>query len=136
MRCSGFKIEVQRARKENPTSAEPRIREMQHETLTRNFVEVMIECNVIQEEHRQRCKDRFKRQLEISKLYNFFKQIKYYKICFCASKYSWTLDDRRPIGGYARTEQSCHFYARSESLDSDLKMYVRIHYNFFVLYLD
>ncbi|EFX74092.1 syntaxin [Daphnia pulex] len=61
-----FKIEVQRARKENPTSAEPRIREMQHETLTRNFVEVMIECNVIQEEHRQRCKDRFKRQLEIT----------------------------------------------------------------------
>lgn len=66
--CGGikdFKIEIERARKDNPTSAEPRIREMQYETLTRNFVDVMVECNAIQDEHRQRCKERFQRQLEI-----------------------------------------------------------------------
>ncbi|KAK4029077.1 Syntaxin-1A [Daphnia magna] len=61
-----FKIEIERARKDNPTSAEPRIREMQYETLTRNFVDVMVECNAIQDEHRQRCKERFQRQLEIA----------------------------------------------------------------------
>ena len=76
MRCSDFKIEVDRSRKENPTSAEPRIREMQHETLTRIFVEAMIECNIIQEEHREKCKDRFKRQLEISKFYRLFLKYK------------------------------------------------------------
>ena len=40
----------------------------QHSTLSRDFVEVMHEYNAIQNDYRERCKNRIQRQLEISKL--------------------------------------------------------------------
>lgn len=60
-----FEIEIERAKKENPTSAKPRIRQMQYDSLSRYYIEVMFECNAIQIEHRERCKERLRRQLEI-----------------------------------------------------------------------
>ena len=65
-----FEVEIDRAQKENPTSAEPRIRQVQYDSLSRIFVDVMFEYNNIQIEHRERCKERFKRQLELSKWYH------------------------------------------------------------------
>ncbi|XP_054712083.1 syntaxin-like [Uloborus diversus] len=50
----------------NCTSAELRIKRTQHSTLSRRFVDVMSDYNNIQTEYRQRCKDRIKRQLEIT----------------------------------------------------------------------
>ncbi|XP_077533964.1 syntaxin-like isoform X1 [Haemaphysalis longicornis] len=47
-------------------SAELRIRKTQHSTLSRKFVEVMTEYNKIQNDYRERCKDRIRRQLEIT----------------------------------------------------------------------
>uniref|UniRef100_V5HAF0 Putative syntaxin 1a n=1 Tax=Ixodes ricinus TaxID=34613 RepID=V5HAF0_IXORI len=47
-------------------SAELRIRKTQHSTLSRKFVEEMTEYNKIQNDYRERCKDRIKRQLEIT----------------------------------------------------------------------
>lgn len=65
-------MEIERANKENPTSAQPRIRQMQHDSLSRYYIEVMFECNAIQVEHRERCKERLRRQLQIgNKLFCF-----------------------------------------------------------------
>ena len=56
---------MERSKKENPTSAEVRIRQMQYEALSRMFVDVMIECNSAQAHYREKCKEKLKRQLEI-----------------------------------------------------------------------
>ncbi|CAG0897438.1 unnamed protein product, partial [Darwinula stevensoni] len=48
------------------TSADVRIRKTQHSTLSRKFVEVMKEYNRTQTDYRERCKNRIKRQIEIS----------------------------------------------------------------------
>ncbi|XP_064461020.1 syntaxin-1A-like isoform X2 [Ornithodoros turicata] len=47
-------------------TAELRIRKTQHSALSRKFVETMTEYNRIQNDYRGRCKDRIKRQLEIT----------------------------------------------------------------------
>ncbi|XP_058601282.1 syntaxin-1A isoform X2 [Onychostoma macrolepis] len=49
----------------NP-SADLRIRKTQHSTLSRKFVEVMMEYNATQSDYRERCKGRIQRQLEIT----------------------------------------------------------------------
>ncbi|GFU32038.1 syntaxin-1B [Nephila pilipes] len=56
----------------NNTSADFRIKKTQHLALSRRFVDVMSVYNNIQVEYRQRCKDRIKRQLEISKHFTLF----------------------------------------------------------------
>lgn len=50
----------------NSTSATYRIKMTQHSTLSRRFVDIMFQYNKIQTDHRERCKDRIKRQLEIT----------------------------------------------------------------------
>ncbi|XP_065173835.1 syntaxin-1A isoform X2 [Atheta coriaria] len=50
----------------NKSSADLRIRKTQHSTLSRKFVEVMIEYNRTQTDYRERCKGRIQRQLEIT----------------------------------------------------------------------
>ncbi|KAF8766688.1 Syntaxin like protein [Argiope bruennichi] len=50
----------------NNTSAVLRIRETQQSALSRRFVDIMSAYNTIQVEYRERCKDRIKRQLEIT----------------------------------------------------------------------
>lgn len=50
----------------NNTSADFRIKKTQHSALSRRFVDVMSVYNNIQVEYRQRCKDRIKRQLDIT----------------------------------------------------------------------
>lgn len=46
--------------------ADIRIKKCQHAALSREFVEVMTEYNKIQNDYRDRCKNRIKRQLEIT----------------------------------------------------------------------
>jgi t-SNARE complex subunit (syntaxin) len=46
--------------------AEFRIRNMQYSMLLKKFMEIMGQYNLIQVDYRERCKDRIKRQLEIS----------------------------------------------------------------------
>ena len=48
------------------TSADLRIRKVQHATLSRKFVEVMTDYNACQTDYRERCKDRIQRQLDIT----------------------------------------------------------------------
>lgn len=50
----------------NMTSSALRIKKTQHSALTRRFVSAMTDYNTIQTDYRQRCKDRIKRQLEIT----------------------------------------------------------------------
>ncbi|CAL1284331.1 unnamed protein product [Larinioides sclopetarius] len=50
----------------NSTSADLRIRKTQQSALSRRFVDIMSAYNNIQVEYRERCKDRIKRQLEIT----------------------------------------------------------------------
>ncbi|XP_035218177.1 syntaxin-1A-like isoform X2 [Stegodyphus dumicola] len=50
----------------NASAAELRIKQTQHSTLSRRFVDAMTEYSHIQTEYRERCKDRIKRQLEIT----------------------------------------------------------------------
>lgn len=62
----------------NRTSAELRIRQTQISTLSHEFVAIMTECNRVQVEHREQCKRRFKRQLELSKFpYSFVNFVKF-----------------------------------------------------------
>lgn len=46
--------------------AEVRIKRSQHSTLSREFVDVMTDYNAIQNDYRERCKNRIQRQLEIT----------------------------------------------------------------------
>lgn len=48
------------------SSADLRIRKIQHSSLSRKFVEVMTEYNRIQADYRERCKSKIQRQLEIT----------------------------------------------------------------------
>ncbi|XP_035217354.1 syntaxin-like isoform X1 [Stegodyphus dumicola] len=50
----------------NNTSAELRIKRTQHSALFRRFVDAMTEYSSIQTEYRERCKNRIKRQLQIT----------------------------------------------------------------------
>lgn len=61
----GIEKTIKQEERANKTSANVRIRKTQHSTLSRKFVEVMIEYNEIQVNYRERCKVRLQRHLEI-----------------------------------------------------------------------
>ena len=62
--------------KNKSSPAEVRIRKNQQAALSRAFVDIMTDYNKAQVEHRERCKRRFQRQLEISYLKIYFKLFK------------------------------------------------------------
>lgn len=49
------------------SDADMRMQQTQHSTLLKIFVDVMTDYNATQTDYRDRCKNRIKRQLEISK---------------------------------------------------------------------
>lgn len=57
---------IEQDKQTNKFSAELRIRQTQHATLSRKFVEVMNDYNSCQIDYRERCKNRIQRQLEIT----------------------------------------------------------------------
>lgn len=63
-----FEVRMERSKNDNPASAEVRIHRIQYETLSRMFVDVMIECNSAQTNYREKCKERFRRHFEIRKI--------------------------------------------------------------------
>ncbi|XP_056612382.1 syntaxin-1A isoform X2 [Triplophysa dalaica] len=61
-----FKLKIMQQSVEQEETVNVRIRETQHSTLSRKFVEVMCEYNATQSDYRERCKGRIQRQLEIT----------------------------------------------------------------------
>jgi len=57
---------IEQDKQANKFSAELRIRQTQHATMSRKFVEVMNDYNSCQIDYRERCKNRIQRQLEIT----------------------------------------------------------------------
>lgn len=58
--------DIEKEEEVNTTSSSLRIKKTQHSALSRRFVDAMTDYNTIQTDYRQRCKDRIKRQLEIT----------------------------------------------------------------------
>lgn len=52
----------------------------QHSALSRRFIAAMSDYNTIQTEYKQMCKDRIKRQLEISKLIIYDDHVDIFKV--------------------------------------------------------
>ncbi|XP_022647563.1 syntaxin-like [Varroa jacobsoni] len=61
-----IKQKAEEAINENPTSAVSRMKLIQQQTLSKTFVDIMMDYNHAQMEYRERCKDRIKRQLFIT----------------------------------------------------------------------
>lgn len=59
-----YNIEIDE--KKDGVTAGSRIRRIQHSSLTHKFMEIMVGYNSIQVEHREKCKQRIMRQLEIT----------------------------------------------------------------------
>lgn len=57
---------IEQEEQANSSAADLRIRKTQHATLSRKFVEVMNDYNACQVDYRERCKNRIRRQLEIT----------------------------------------------------------------------
>ena len=109
---SVFEKDIEQQEKVNKTSAELRIRKTQHATLSRIFFEVMSDYNTTQVDYRERCKKRFQRQLELSKLLHHF-SIPFHKVDFYILCYrSWAENDRRRAGNNVGTGKSVYFYSR------------------------